>query len=1248
MTIEGIPRAIGSKDFSGMAIMKLLQRTARPLVCLGLLSASTWSFGAVQGPVPVPQITQAVNNQQRVTLKGNVRPLSKRAQDLGPVDANAPASRVLLLLKRPAEQEAALQQFIAEAHTPGTASYHHWLTPAQLGSQFGPADSDVQAVVAWLQSQGLAVAKVSQAKTTIEFSGTAGQIESAFATQIHSFLLDGVTHISNIVDPQIPAALAPVIAGISPLNDFRPKPMHTAPLGRSATPTPTSANPRAMSIRPAGNQPTLTVPNGSGGNGYYLTPADVATIYNTPNQALNKHYAASSNLTGSGVTIGIAGDSNVDLSNVANYRTLFGLPAHTPTVTIDGSDPGTGSGDEVEALLDLEVASAVAPDAALTLYTSQDTTFQSGLFLAIQRALDDNAVNILNVSFGGCEASQGQSGNQEVLNFWEQAAAQGISVTVSTGDSGSAGCDDVNTETQATVGLQVNGLASTPYNIAVGGTDFNQNSTNEATYWSPTNSTIGGSALGSIPEIPWNDSTSTIGALAGNVPAMFANSAGQQTTTIAGAGGGVSGCLNPSFDPTTGALTSCANANSAYPKPSFQSSFGTLNARELPDVSLFAADGAHDSAWVLCASGIGADNPGVVDCTKDSTGSFGFQVVGGTSASSPAFAGMLSLVVQQLESGGATKVRLGQADYTLYALATQFPASFHDVTTGNISVVCPAGSLNCGANGFLTGYNAGSGYDLATGLGSVDATQLVQNWSKIAFKASTTALQLNGATAPVSIQHGTPVTVAASVTGSGGTPTGSIALVTGSTAPGSAVSAVQFTQPSPAVFALTNGSVTGTDAFLPGSGSTPYTVTANYAGDGAFMPSTSNGITVTVTPEPSTLALSIEDFNSSGQGGDASTATTPSVPYGTWISVNAQPLSAAQAKASPQPTYFSQATGSVTFTSASSALNRIVPINSNGFAEIPGQTTLAYPPGLYTVSAAYPGDPSFGSSSAASQSFNVVQANTSISAANGSTAGTVTVEVDPVFSGALLINSGAQFPTGTVTVKNSSGATVGTGTLSVVNTANGQAAQAAITVTGTAATISYSGDTNYTSSTAAFSGGGGALFTLGAAPTSITVPSGGSANTTISVTPAAGFTGTVSVACAVTGTGSPAPTCSLAQPSVAITSAKAGTDVLTVQTVTTQSAVHMAGNSADRTWYAAGGVALAGILLFGLPGRRRAWQRMLSLMLLILATGVVGCGGSSSGGGGGGSTTPAGSYTVTVTATSGTATQTSTITATVQ
>jgi trimeric autotransporter adhesin len=865
-----------------MAIVQFLQRNARPLVYLGLLSASTWSFGATA----VPQITQPVNNQQKVTLKGNVRPMPKRARDLGAVDVSTPASRVLLLLKRPAAQEAALRQFIADAHTAGSASYHHWLTPAQLGTQYGPSDSDVQAVLAWLQSQGFAVAKVSQAKTAIEFSGTAGQIQSAFNTRIHSFQLDGVAHISNVVDPQIPAALAPAIAGISPLNDFRPKPMHTAPGARLATPAPTSANPKAKTIRPTGAQPNLTVPNGSGGNSYYLTPADVATIYNTPNSALNKNHAGSLNLTGSGVSIGIAGDSNVDVTNVANYRSLFGLSAKVPTVVVDGNDPGTGSDDEVEALLDLEAASAIAPDANLTLYTADNTTFQAGLNLAIQRALDENAINILNVSFGACEAGEGQSGNQELLNFWEQAAAQGISVTVSTGDSGSAGCDNPNSEQQATAGLQVSGFASTPYNIAVGGTDFNQNAGNESTYWSATNSTIGESAKGPIPEIPWNDSTSTIGALVNNAPTTLQDG----SNTIAAAGGGVSGCLNATFDPNTGALASCANANSSYTKPSWQSSFGTQNAREIPDVSLFAADGFHDSAWVICASGLGG-NPTGTDCTPDAQGSFNFQTVGGTSASAPAFAGMLSLVVQQLQSGGATNVRLGQANYTLYPLSKQFPAAFHDVTTGNIAVVCAQASADCAANGFLTGYDATSGYDLATGLGSVDATQMVQNWSSITFKPTTTTLQLNGSSSSLSIAHGTSVSVTAAVTSSGGTPTGDIALVNSSSGTTPPVAAVQGTTPSPGVFTLTNGTISGSDAYLPGG---TYTVNANYNGDGTFGASISNSINVTVSAEASVLSLNLLAFPASqnGSGFDINGIT---LPYGSYVSVYAQPLSSAQA-----------------------------------------------------------------------------------------------------------------------------------------------------------------------------------------------------------------------------------------------------------------------------------------------------------------------------------------------------------------
>ena len=1217
-----------------MAIIQFLQRSARSLVYLGLAGIPTAAFGAVAQP----QITQPVDNQRRITLHGNVRPMPRRARDLGAVDINIPASRVLLLLKRPSEQEAALQQYIAAEHSPGSPGYHRWLTPTQIGSQFGPAESDVQAVIAWLQSQGFAVGKVSAARTTIEFSGTAGQIQSAFATRIHSFQLDGVYHVSNVTNPQIPAALAPVIAGISPLNDFRPRAMHTAPRGHTAIPAPTSASPHALAIQPRANQPELTVPKSTGtGNYYFLTPADAATIYNIPNSTLNKNHSGSLNLTGAGVTIGIAGDSNVDLTNVANYRALFlpGIASGTPKVVVDGNDPGGVSGDDFEALLDLEVAGGIAPGANITLYTAQDTTFQTGLFLAIQRALDDNQVSILNVSFGGCEAYQGQSGNAEILNFWEQAAAQGISVTVSTGDSGSAGCDNPNTEASAAEGLQVNGIGSTPFNIAVGGTDFNQTPANESQYWNTSNDTnIWESAKGYIPETPWNDSTSANGKLASNVPVSSNGS-----TNISGAGGGVSGCLNAALDQNFN-VTGCTGA---YSKPSWQSGFGSGTARQIPDVSLFAAAGSHDSAWVVCASGVGSDNPTDVDCIKDAQGGFQFQVVGGTSASSPAFAGVLALLTQQLGGG-----RLGQVDYTLYPLSKQFPAAFHDITTGNISVVCSSSPASeptaCGANGFLTGYDTAGGYDAATGLGTLNVTQLIQNWTHVtAAKATTTSLTVNSSTSPVSgVVHGTSVSVAVAVTGSGGTPSGDVALVASGTSP--AAAAVQGTTPSPSVLTLTNGAASDTNyIYLPGGS---YSLTANYGGDGTFASSVSNAINVTVAPEASTLALEIQDFDAStGNGGAVS-----SVPYGTFISVAAQPLSTAQVNSTQQQTYTLQAGGTVNFSSSTGQLNaNNVPVNSNGFAEIPNQLSIAYPPGTYNVTASYSGDASFKASTAAAQTFTVTKNNVVMASATDST-GNIVVEVDPASIGGNFFSSGFKLPTGTVTLTGSGGATVGTGTLTLGTNSQGQqVAQATITPTGAPAKANYGGDTNYNTGSVVVSGGGGnASFSLTSTPATVTVPSGGSNTTSITVTPAS-FTGTVTLACSVAPAGSLSPTCALAKGSVNVSGTTAVSDSLTIATVTSNAAKRIAENSSSNTWYAAGGAALAGILLFGLPGRRRAWQRMLGLMLLFISIGLIGCGGGSSGGGGGGGgTTPAGNYTVTVTATSGSKTATTTVTATVQ
>ncbi|HEX3436429.1 MAG TPA: protease pro-enzyme activation domain-containing protein, partial [Pseudacidobacterium sp.] len=500
--------------------LSLKPRTVAPrlaaLAAAGLFAftAST-SFAQTQQETVIPnRITQAINPDVRVTLQHNVHPLAQARFDQGAAPGSMSTGRIMLVLKRSDAQETALKQFLSDVQTPSSPNYRKWLTPAQFGKQYGISDTDLSAVTAWLQSQGFTVDKVPQARNVVIFSGNVAQIQQAFHTSIHRYNVNGESHFANASDPQIPAALAPVVGGIASLNDFHPK-------SNAARKSTAHFDPETKSIKP-----DLTLSDTSGNHYLYVGPADAATIYDTPSSALNGNYSSSllggKTYDGTGVTIGIVGDSNINASDVAAYRAGF-LPStytNQPNVIIDGNDPGI-NGDATEALLDLEVSGGIAPGANINFYTAADTDLQVGLFLSIYRALDDNAVSILNVSFGNCEASQGASGNLQILNAWEQAAAQGISVTVSTGDSGSAGCDDPNTETVATMGLAISGLASTPYNIAVGGTDYNALATSFSTYVSTTNSasTFYRTALKYIPENPWNDSPLTnSGSYTTNMP----------------------------------------------------------------------------------------------------------------------------------------------------------------------------------------------------------------------------------------------------------------------------------------------------------------------------------------------------------------------------------------------------------------------------------------------------------------------------------------------------------------------------------------------------------------------------------------------------------------------------------------------------------------------------------------------------------------------------------------------------------
>jgi hypothetical protein len=1137
--------------------------------------------GAVRAQsVARPLITRPADESSLVTLRGNVHPLARPEFDRGRAPASLRAQRQLLVLKRTPQQERMLQQHLASLEDKNSPNFHHFLTPEQFGRQYGPAPEDMAQIVSWLNGQGFSVNRVAKSNMAIEFSGSVNQVETAFHTQIHRLVVNGQEHVANISNPMIPAALAQVVAGVSPLNDFYPRPQAIHGAGGRWNATEKRFD------------PALTV-SISGGKYLFIGPGDAATIYDAPT-SLNTHRASGQTIyDGAGVTIGVATDGVVSIPNVAHYRSLFGLPAGSLSIVMDGNSP-QGS-DETEATLDGEIAGAIAPGAKIVYYQAADTAFQSGVMLAILRAIDDNTVNILNVSYGTCELAQGAAGNQEILNAWEQAAAQGIAVTVASGDSGAAGCDNPDTQSVAGRGFAVNGLASTPYTVAVGGTDFAVLLNSFSTY---VNASISGSytsALGYIPENTWNNSTASNGSSARNQASQDYNGT---TNIVAGSGGASS----------AGLYDAAGNVLGGYAKPAWQQQYETAAAikadavRDLPDVSLFAANGMNGALWATCG-----DN----DCSGASPTISG---VGGTSASAPAFAGVLALVNQKV---GAS-ARLGQPNWILYQLAKTHPEAFHPIRSGNNSVVCMSGTPNCGANGFLSGYDAASSYNLATGLGSVDISTLVNDWASVGQTQTTTALTLSS----TAFQHGQPIAISVDV--DPGAATGKVAISNDLSARGLFSSDAQLNLP------LSNGVAKGSWTGLPGG---TYNVYASYGGDGTYAGSISEPTQITVTPEDSTLQLSASTLDANGH---LTNLVGKTIAYGAYVSIDAQPIGRSQ-MSNPSPML--NATGTVSFsdTAAAQAAQGSGMIDATGNAEF---SLHALGAGTHTVTASYWGDNSYNPSTSGAVTFTVQKSGVTISVTTNasSVSGgvvTVTAAVRPSIA-----SSFAQLPNGTVTFTDKSGgAVLGTsGGLTTARDASTGAyfSTAAIDIPMSQLTLgsnnivaTYNGDANFTASaastpvvvacTAGCGNGTGQtlLLTFGTStPASAVRAAGATSTTPVSVGATGGFAGAVNLTCSVAGTQSSdvnVPKCSFNPATVTITSSQSMQSSLTV-TTTAAGTTAAADASGNQLWSGIrGGAMLACLLFFGWPGRRRSLTVLAIVLCGFALGGMMACGGSAGG-----------------------------------
>ena len=634
---------------------------------------------------PENRIRTAISDSDVRQVQGNVHPLARPEFDRGKIADSTLLPRMTIFFKPSPSQQAALSRLLSEQQDRSSPNYHRWITPQEFGASFGLSQNDLAQVTSWLESRGFVVSDIPASHNAVSFSGSAAQVAAAFGTSIHRYAQNGEEHYANLTEPSIPAALAGVISGIAGLNDFRPKP-------------------RIIRRNLAGAKPDFT----DGTTTHFLAPADFSVIYDV--QPLY-----SRGINGTGQKIAIVGQSDIQISDIREFRSLMGLPANDPQVILasGSSDPGMKDGDLQEADLDLEWAGAIAQNATL-IYVNAMSAWDS-----LQYAITSDLAPVISISYSACEVLEfSPSDAQSFALLGQQANAQGQTIVAASGDSGAAGCDPLFA-TQATKGLAVSMPASMPYVTAVGGTEFNEGS---GTYWNTTNNGNNGSVLSYIPEISWNESNVGLG--------------------IEATGGG---------------------ASTFFTKPSWQSGLGVPNdgVRDVPDLS-FSASADHDG-YVLCDETYNTNTKVFTPACPN--GPFGgFDAVGGTSAGTPALAGIVALLNQAMNSPQ------GNINAVLYRLASLSASPLHDITSGSNVVPCQTNppSPSCptsGSGAGSMGYSAGPGYDMATGLGSIDANALVSAWSSITLPPD---FDISVSPANITLKHGSTGTAQITVSHVGG------------------------------------------------------------------------------------------------------------------------------------------------------------------------------------------------------------------------------------------------------------------------------------------------------------------------------------------------------------------------------------------------------------------------------------------------------------------------------------------------
>jgi Pro-kumamolisin, activation domain/Bacterial Ig-like domain (group 3) len=1178
------------------------------MVALLLASLSQVAFAKITTSArPEARVTKKVDNSKRTTLYGHVSGATRIATDLGRQEPNTPSPGMLMILKSTEDQKREIRKVIDEQQDKRTANYHQWVTPEEFGEHFGVDDNDLAQIKAWLTSQGFSVDEVSKSKRVIRFSGSIGQVEQAFQTEMHLYNYKGELHVANSTEISVPEAFNKVIAGVTLHNFYRKGTFD-----------------REKMIKFGGTLkggPKYTSTSAV----HYVAPADFATIYNTAP-------LLAAGINGTGETIAVVGRSDILMSDVESYRQLFNLPPNDPTFIHAGQDNGVNPGDDGESDLDVEISGGMAPGAHVDFVIGTPTFLVDGITNSIQYIVENNLADIISISYGSCEGVEGVGGNEFNAQAFEQAAAQGITTFIASGDDGPAGCDDQN-DSEEVLGYAAPAEGSTPYVTTAGGSELSGecpgtptagcSQSNQSKYWAAANVLdYLSSALEYVPETPWNvgkgsnvtaaPSADLSGLWSGsgavsayylrpswqqgaNSPILTAASDPPMYAYTAGSGGSITvdnpgywvtgvnfscGGCNPGAgytaatiavtwsggtctttpaSGTTATITSgsVSGINFAYgtqggtvtagqglnctvaPTPTFaaapgggttavgQAVLGPMTMtpplvsgvphRLTPDLVL-NADDAHD-ATLYCSEGVCEFT---TNATNGANTISDAGLVGGTSVAAPSSAGIQALInqyqAQNFPEPGNPTGRQGVANYVYYALA----AAQNDTTCNSTNMIPPndANTLSCAfqdiqqgntyicgtstctsSSGTKIGWAAGVGFDLASGLGSMNAYNVATQWSTVSFASTSTSLN-----APTGGAHGAAVTLSGTVSPDPGG--GDVGFIVAAGEVGDPVNPNTGAFVYPGAFATVDNGCGSPGCFsvtlnnLPAG--TNYNITARYAGNGTYASSYSAAQQISVATEATNVTITPAYIN-----GTACTLNfTSSFTYGqfNFTTINVAGVSG-----------YGTPTGTVTLTNTNPTYNGG---NGVGVAYTLGTPTVdpqgnvylssgpmpdtscvwdylepiiaTLPGGTNTLSATYSGDNTFQANSGPNTAtLTVGQISTTPTLVAGGTlitsglADTLTATFaanSAVTSNSTLAPPGLSGPTGTVTFTDTTTSTV-LGTVAVVPSVTyvggGSSAAPTWTYAGSALlttssitasganniTATYSGDNNYAGTT---------------------------------------------------------------------------------------------------------------------------------------------------------------------------------------